>query len=342
MALANIMARSFVRYGSFNIPITFEEPVEDFNKDDITITAATGNGVTNLDYKVLGSGKNYSVPILLPRDVSGSFSIEITGMVIPVGESIEESVTATSKTIEYDTTSTVYAVFGTPSSVDGTKILLPVTFYADDTSIVSDNLQNVLWYSRTDTNLIRLSGDEIFDMEYYLLGSGSSYTLVFIPQIDKKGSFEVDIHGDIIKQSTSVIEGISEIPKLIYYNTIVPIITRADIPQLSEGDYYDIEIDFNVPVTGLSVNSFLIIGPSTLPDPDLYRDNTHDDDIDDEYETDIRPTTEVTASDWTEESSKTIIRSRFFTLRFDLPEDISGIVRLSINENEVINTSIEY
>ena len=56
----------------------------------------------------------------------------------------------------------------------------------------------MIWFDKTDCELERVSGDEIFDLRYHLLGEGREYELIFLPARGTSGSFSVNFRGDVV------------------------------------------------------------------------------------------------------------------------------------------------
>ena len=205
---ANITAPQGTQSGNFNVTVTFLSAVEDFIAADITITAVSGNGKTGVTFQVpgSGSGETFNVPFQLPSDVSGSLSIAITGQVTVSG--VSETVTATARTVKYDTKPNVTEVCGDAEYRDDGTIVQPIEFS-----------EKVIVPSKSVFDLARVSGDALDGIDWYIVGENTEFDMVFAIPSGRRGSFSVQPVGNAFKVSTQVWAIVEGDPKLIPYNT---------------------------------------------------------------------------------------------------------------------------
>ena len=245
MVNANTTNYISTHIGNFTINIAFEKDVTDFAIGDCTFTAVSGNGTTGLSFTLSGSGSTYLVNVVVPDDVKGSFSVEITGQVTVDGNA--QSVVAAVQTFRYDTIFDVTVEFGHLSySADG-EVILPVEFG-----------ENVLWFDKSDLQFTQMVGTRLYDMEYALFGDGDSYKVVFSADENTWGAFLIDLTGDVVKPDGLVREFVSVDPLLVSYNRLKPIIDDLGSPYRTEDGYWNVPIDFVNPVSGFSVDNLII------------------------------------------------------------------------------------
>ena len=205
---ANITAPQSTQSGNFNVTITFASAVTDFTRADIARTAVSGNGITGVDWDVTGSGATYNVPFELPEKVEGSFRMSITGQVMVDGESQPQSVTATARTVTYDNKPNVTETCGDAEYREDGVIVQPITF--DEAVIVT---------SKAVFDLSKISGDDLDGIDWYIVGEGTKFDMVFDIPSGRRGSFSMRPVGTALKVSTQVWAVVEGAPKLIPYNT---------------------------------------------------------------------------------------------------------------------------
>ena len=81
----------------------------------------------------------------------------------------QESISATTKTIQYDASSNIQATFGIIEYTEDGIISVPVTFGEAVKSL-----------SKTDFEIIKVSGDDISCLIHWLTGTAESYEMHFI------------------------------------------------------------------------------------------------------------------------------------------------------------------
>ena len=235
--------------GNFSVNIAFAKDVTDFDISDLTFAAASGNGLTNIKRMLTGSGATYMVNVSVPSNVSGSFSVEITGEVMVDGGS--ERVVATAKTFRYDTIFDVRTAF------------LPLRYYDEDYDEDNEIIlpiqydEDVLWFDKSDLFVERKAGTEAYLLEHYVRGADADYEVVFLPARGTWGAIGVDITGEVIKETDLVREIVNVDPVLISYNNLLPTLADVDTPFMSEDGWWNVGLSFEYPVVGFGIHSII-------------------------------------------------------------------------------------
>ena len=230
---------------SFNGTVTFPMDVTNFAVDDVQLTAVDGNGITNVVLTVSEQlPSSYSLDFQLPADAEGEFTVEITGTVLPDGETTEQPIVPNPQTslVIYDTSVAVVATWGTPDyTVGEAQIGIPITFasaivFHDDSAIrilpvaplVTSDLDGVYWTVN---------------------GSGTDWVLNLTVPLDLDGEVSIDITGQVFKVSSHVYDTVTIAALTLPVNTIVPeVIRREQSGNYTRGEIYDVVWQFKVPV----------------------------------------------------------------------------------------------
>ena len=89
--------------GVVAVPMTFGENVV-AGKSIVEIARVSGDTLTGLEYRLVGSGTDFSVIISVPPDRSGRFSLNLAGSVFKRTDSVYDQVSATAvKNVDYST-----------------------------------------------------------------------------------------------------------------------------------------------------------------------------------------------------------------------------------------------
>ena len=300
--------------GNFNAIVTLDMSVTDMAKMSIGLTSLSGNGRTDVDFEILGSGGSYNLDFTLPQGETGAFDIAVVGQLTPQGESEAVDVTSGTARVTYDTVTSIVATIR-QAIYSGREITIPIVF--DD---------DVLYFSKTDCEIKTVVGDSIFDSEYFLLGSGRNYEVVIIIDPDRSGLFSVDVVGHVWKSSGVVREDVVSKARFVPFNTIEPTLTLYEsLGELSPG-IWDILLGFNIPVINVSVqDSFLYEGeyPST---PTLYRHEWFGDEAPDVAAMPLNPNSLPNCvGGWNlVPVLHSVVPSRYFLMRFNVPETRTG------------------
>ena len=241
MPNATIQSLTQTQTANFSTTVMFPNgAVTGLEKTDINLRARTENGITGVDFSIVGTQPtaNFTLMFTLPN-AQGSFSIEITGMVTPQGGSTPEAVMSNSVVVHYDTTGNVTVTFGTVEYRDGGEIAVPVTFG-----------EAVVANAKTVFPITHVSGDDLAGIEYYLLGENTAWELVFQIPPDRKGRFRISANGDVLKSSSAIFDNVLATPIEVDYSTVVPELVDYDIPsEYTPGETFDVILQFNTDVT---------------------------------------------------------------------------------------------
>lgn len=318
MPTATLTAPTGEQTGNFGVSVVFGDAIlsASFEKTDINVTGDT----TGVDYEVMGvDGTDFQIPFTLPFGASGSITIEITGMVTVQSNNMNEAVMGNTVTIMYNVPDADVSG-GTVDYRDDGVIGIPITL--SDPAIAPN---------RTAFALFEATGYALADVDFYFQGQNTDYELIIVNPPDRKGSFRVELAGQVFNQTTGVWQLPTFQPLTIDYDTTVPLIDNYDIPANYEPDQrFDIRFSFNVPITGLDSsdipNAFVLEG-ANLGSPTLYR------------WTDTTPPDFTTAqpdslTNWDEVSPDE--EGQYFLMRFDsVLSNASGIFNLSLKEGVV-------
>ena len=298
--------------GNFNAGVSFNVPVVDFTALSVSLASVSGNGRTMVEYGILGAGSSYNIDFTLPDGVSGSFDISITGMLTRQGGSSPEEVMSSTARVTYDNITSVTADIGEPSYENG-EIRIPIEFG-----------ESILYFSKTDCEVRHISGDAVFDFEYFLNGRGENYELVFVPPPDRLGLFSVDIVEHVFKSSGIIRDDVISTPRLVPFNSIEPHFTIYEsLGELHQG-IWDILMGFNIPVINMGVDRVTYEGeyPST---PTLYRHPSLGEQPDPPVDP-IDPNNLPTCVEGWElvPMLHNTVPSKYFLMRFNVPENRTG------------------
>ena len=262
----NITGNIGIKTGNFPLAVALNKQVTGFTASNVML----GGSITGVGFTVSGEGKDYHVNITLPTNIDlSSFTVDIVGsvMVDGVSESIED---VNQKTVHYDTQSTISAVFDDPEYTeleDNLLIRVPVMFG-------DPGQTEIVGLDRTDFSLHRLLGDEIFDFDYYITGSGLSYVINIIPTIDKQGAFSLDIVGHVLKADGIENEVVLNHAVILYYDTRTPNLIDFEMQTApADGSPFSVYLDFDIPTTGLlpqDSNKIIYEGITNYGQPILY------------------------------------------------------------------------
>ena len=306
--------------GTFNVIASFGDSVGSFGEMNISIQPDSddpGDGVTGISWTVSGSGLNYNILFQIPDNALGKFVISVSGQVDLSGERVDISGDL-SLLISYDTATELTAVFG-DLVYRGREIDLPLTFNED-----------ILYLHKSDAELVQIVGDLPYDFESFLTEvDARNYLFTFIPPVNRRGAFEIDLTGYVLRTITSIRDNILITPKLVPFNTYEIYMLNANIPDQLTTGIWDIFVELNESAIGVSTDDFIYAYEGTLPDGFLdsillYRARTLD-------VIPVRPSASVSFTspperigEWVLEMGSSVDEGRYFILRFDVPSSLDG------------------
>ena len=245
----------------FNGLITFAGDVTLFDETDVQLTAVDGNGITGVTFTVTQSTPStYAINFTLPADAEGEFSVEITGTVLPDGETTEQPIVPNPQTslVIYDTSVAVVATWGTPDySIGEAQIGIPITF-ASDIVFHDDSAILILPVAPLVTS-------DLDGVYWTVNGGGTDWVLNLTVPLDLDGEVSIDIVGEIFKVSTHVYDTVTIAALTLPVNTIIPEVIRREQPgNYTHGQRYDVVWQFNVGVQFYNPEDFYN-DPSATP-----------------------------------------------------------------------------
>ena len=246
---------------SFNGIVTFPMDVTNFAVDDVQLTAVDGNGITNVVLTVSEQlPSSYSLDFQLPADAEGEFTVEITGTVLPDGETTEQPIVPNPQTslVIYDTSVAVVATWGTPDyTVGEAQIRIPIVFASD--VVVADTAVFKV------SPVAPLTLSDLVGLEASIHGAGTDWVLYLTVPLDLDGEVSIDIVGEIFKVSTHVYDTVTIAALTLPVNTIIPEVIRREQPgNYTHGQRYDVVWQFNVGVQFYNPEDFYN-DPSATP-----------------------------------------------------------------------------
>ena len=296
---ASITAPDGMIPDNFYVSVVFALPVTDFDDADVTLTALTGNGITGVTFQVNGMVDSYSLDFTLPTNETGSFRIELTGMVMREGVSTAEAIMANAVEVEYDTqaATTITAVISAPSNVTDN--------YGSLSARVAFNIffdRGVRGFDSTDVNLTAVSGNGISNIDVFYSDRilGDNWTGLFNIPKGLVGSFSIEVTGQVTEVGGTTPVPVSSNVVTVEYDTRLKL-SSEDVGKLgrnvkiserrrppsdvqlarysisNEFDLskpFDIRVEFIYPITGWhqdnTTDVFTIIG-TQLGDADAYK-----------------------------------------------------------------------
>ncbi len=258
---ANLTGHTGTKTGTFQIMLSFAHEVTDLEEADIDISAVGGNGITGVSFVLSGTGLAYILTFTIPDSVEGSFSIDVTGQVTLDPVSVDVIVDAV--TVAYDTITEVQI-----DSSDIEYVENDLGEYQVEVDIVFE--EALIFLYKENFSISKISGDDIEDLEYYLIGSGASYKLIFIPKLDRSGVFEIGFIGEVTKVNGLVMEEAIFADIQVPYNTKIPNIVDYEISGSITVGAWDVYFEYDEEVTGIAWAKFIQEG-ANLSNPEVYR-----------------------------------------------------------------------
>lgn len=266
--------------GNFHFTIVFviseSQTLTEFSLSNVVVTDADGN-LTIANLMIVGEVEdgNARIGVTLPDEIIGAFTVGVTGNVMVDG--VSEMLSGATKTINYDTLSSLGATFGTPEYRDGGIIAIPVTF-----------AYNVIAPSATIFKIARVSGDALDGMETWILGEDKDYELLCQMPLDRKGKFSIGANGTVFKEFSGNWDTVTATAIEVDWNTSEPRYLKYDIPaNYTAEETFDVLVQLHVPSTfadptvdihkDATFLDFFIFEGADLGVPNIYRktDNTY-------------------------------------------------------------------
>ena len=344
MANAELSTSAGTKTGTFIVNVSID-PSTGIDESDFVLRGLRENGIAGVGFELsdITANRNFNLSFTLPDNKEGSFSVEMTGMVIPEGSSNPEAVMSNTLIIVYDTTANVSMTFGevdADSYQENGIIVVDVTF-----------MEAVAFLSKTVFQVKKVQdADPALDgIEYAIFRKGESDTafeLVFtVPPNHPSKRFQIEANGDVRKASTGVWDNAVATPITVNYDTRVPELKDYDIQGFYTpgANLFDLVLEYDTRCTLTDpAGHFTDAGPGDTPNyadffifegaeisndpPNFYR-----------YTGDGEPSYPIPAfpddngnADWTNQGLQTE-EATFYLLRWrDIAEDPQGNFNITI------------
>ena len=169
--------------------------------------------------------------------------IDVAGTVMIGSQS--HTLSGMTKTIDFDTMSSLGASFGKPFYRGGGVLAIPVNFAFD-----------VIEPSRTIFNFTHMSGVSIGELDSYVVGSGREYELILNLQRDASGSFLVEASGTVFKTFSGTYDTVDIKPMLVPWSYLLAEISVLGEPKEVSDGIFEVEVETDLPTKSLGINSF--------------------------------------------------------------------------------------
>ncbi|MDE0401701.1 MAG: hypothetical protein OXL96_28230 [Candidatus Poribacteria bacterium] len=210
-----------------NIRISGSQDVDD---DDFSVVSVSGNDV------VIG--------VRLPTtETSGSFVVRVRGVVTIDG--VEKQIDTTRKRINYDTFTSLSAVFGKPSYRGAGELAIPVTFAED-----------VIAPSQTIFSLTHIAGAAVSLIDAYIVGATREYELILLLPRDSKGLFTIAAAGTVFKTFSGTYDSVTLTRLLVPWTYLFAEISVLGEPKEISKGIFEVEIETDLPTKSLNINTF--------------------------------------------------------------------------------------
>ena len=129
--------------GVIAVPITFAENVV-AEKSIVVFSRVSGDALVGLEYRLVGEDTDFELIVAVPRDRSGSFSVDLAGSVFKRTDSTWDTVSATAVTVSYDTRIPFIKEYDVPATYTPEAIFdVKIAFSTIITGLHLNNVQDV-------------------------------------------------------------------------------------------------------------------------------------------------------------------------------------------------------
>ena len=266
-----------------------------------------------------GTDRSVVISVSLPEGVRGSFVITLMGSVMV--NSQQETIDSTAKTILYDTRTSI--------AVNSSDLIHQPDYSVDFPIMFDDDVSRL---TRTDFDLVRVRGSEIFGMETFLTGRDRDFTFSMLPEIGTEGVLELNLTGAATRDVTDRILDVDLKPVLVPFNRKIPQIIEIEAePLISEGTY-DILWTLDHPDDGFDTDDILYSGDYSGIDftdddnrPSVYRARSLDVKPDIPPAPDDPDTVPTALGEWVlQQEGSARVPAVYILLRFNVPETATG------------------
>ena len=227
----------------FDITITFSEPVNGFQADDITLTGpATASIKTGTD-----GDSEYTATLTPNTDSEDDVKIKV-----PVGAAQDNGLNNNTASDEHivhiDTIPPTVAITDIPDIEKNEPFDITITFSEPVNDFQADDIEI------TGPATISLTSGADGDEEY---------TATLTPNDDAEGEVTFKVPADTA-QDFALNNNSESDEHTVHIDTIPPTVAITDIPDIEKNVPFDITITFSEPVNGFQVDDIELTGPATI------------------------------------------------------------------------------
>ena len=130
--------------GVISVPVTFGENVIAPSKSIFEITHVSGDALTDIEYRLIGQNTAFELIFEIPPDRKGSFQVAANGDVFKVSSRAWDNVTATPKTVSYNTIVPRIVDYDIPENyTPGENFDVRIAYNVKVTGLSDNNVQQV-------------------------------------------------------------------------------------------------------------------------------------------------------------------------------------------------------
>lgn len=208
------------------------------------IVVMDGSDVDTSDMTLVSvTGEAAIIRVALPTDVSGDFTVGVTGDVTVDGTA--EMLSGAAKRINYDTMTSLGASFGKPSYRGAGELAIPVTFAED-----------VIAPSQTIFSLTHIAGGAVRLIDAYIVGATREYELILLLPRDSDGLFTIAATGTVFKTFSGTYDSVTLTPMLVAWSYLLAEISVLTTPKEVAKGVFEVEVETTLPTKSLDINSF--------------------------------------------------------------------------------------
>ena len=225
----------------FDITITFSEPVNDFQVDNILTGPATASIITGVD-----GNDEYIVTITPNEDAEDEVIIQV-----PVGAAqdfaLNDNTESDEHTVHIDTRPPTVAITEVPDIEKNEPFDITITF---SESVNGFQVDNILTGPATASIITGVDGD-------------SEYTATITPDTDAEDDVIIQVPVGTAQDFALNNNSESDI-HTVHIDTRPPTVAITDVSDIEKNEPFDITITFSEPVNGFQIEDIELTGPAMI------------------------------------------------------------------------------
>ena len=225
----------------FNITITFSEPVNGFQADDIEITGPATISLTS----GADGDEEYTATLTPNADAEGDVTFKVPADVAE-DFALNNNTESDEHTVHIDTIPPTVAITDVPDIEKNAPFDITITFSEPVNGFQVDDIE------LTGPATISLTSESNGDEEY---------TATITPNDNAEGEVTFKVPADTA-QDFALNNNSESDEHTVHIDTIPPTVAITDVPDIEKNEPFDITITFSEPVNDFQVDSILI-GPAT-------------------------------------------------------------------------------